>query len=115
MGEENRFDPMFLQLVISLQTGAMQQMGKMASPVDGKVHRDMETARFTIDMLSMLETKTKGNLTGDEGQLLSSALTQLRLNYVEEAEKDRKGADKGAAEASATKPSEGDAMPEAGE
>jgi len=90
MNQETKFDPMFMQLVISLQAGAMQQMGKMASPVTGKVDRDLTAAKFSIDMLAMIESKTQGNLSEDEKQLVTGTLTQLRLNYVDELEKERK-------------------------
>lgn len=85
--EKPRFDPLFLQLVLSLQAGAMQQMGKVVSPVTGKVERDLELARATIDIIAMLETKMKGNLTEDEAKLIGRALYELRLNYVDETKK----------------------------
>jgi len=78
----------FFQLVVSLQAGAMQQMGKVISPVSGKVERDLELAKATIDMLTMLDKKTKGNLSDDEEKLLGHVLYELRLNYVEESKKD---------------------------
>lgn len=86
-GKQNITDEHFLQLVLSLQAGAIQQMGKIVSPVTGKVERNLEAARFSIDMLSMLETRTKGNLTEDESKLLSHILYELRMNYVEEIKK----------------------------
>lgn len=79
----------FFQLVVSLQAGAMQQMGKVISPVSGKVERDLELAKATIDILTMLEIKTKGNLSDDEEKLLGHVLYELRLNYVEEMKKDK--------------------------
>lgn len=82
-----RLDPFFFQLVLSLQTGAMQQMGKMVSPISGKVERNLEIARNTIDMLAMLETKMKGNLTEEEAKLIGHAIYELRLNYVDESKK----------------------------
>ncbi|MEA2030687.1 MAG: DUF1844 domain-containing protein [candidate division Zixibacteria bacterium] len=84
---ENKENFMFSQLVLSLQMGAMQQMGKMASPVTNKVERDMSMAQASIDMLGMLESKTKGNLTEDEEKLLTHILYELRMNYVEESKK----------------------------
>lgn len=82
-----KLDPYFFQLVLSLQTGAMQQMGKMVSPISGKIERNLEIARNTIDMLTMLETKMEGNLTEDEAKLIGRALYELRLNYVDESKK----------------------------
>ena len=83
----SKLDPMFLQLVLSLQAGAMQQMGKIASPLDGKVQRDMKAAQFSIDILDMLDKKMKGNLTDEEAKLIGHVLYELRLNYVDEAKK----------------------------
>ncbi|MFH2049108.1 MAG: DUF1844 domain-containing protein [bacterium] len=80
-------DFMFSQLVISLQMGAMQQMGKIASPITGKVERDLQMAKASIDMLSMLEAKTKGNLSDEESKLLKHVLYELRMNFVDESNK----------------------------
>ena len=82
-----KLDPYFFQLALSLQTGAMQQMGKMVSPISGKVERNLEIARNTIDMLAMLETKMKGNMTEEEEKLIGRAIYELRLNYVDESKK----------------------------
>jgi hypothetical protein len=80
-------DPHFLQLVLMFQGAAYQHMGKIMNPATQKVERDLEQARNAIDLLSMLDTKTKGNLTGDESALLEHTLYELRMNYVDEANK----------------------------
>ena len=80
----------FFQLVFSLQTAAMQQLGKIVSPVTGKVERDLIMAKTTIDILGMVETKTKGNLTKEESQFIGHSLHELRLNYVDEIKKEEK-------------------------
>jgi len=80
---------MFLALIHSFQSSAMQQMGKIPSPFSGQIERDLEQARLSIDMLEMLEERTSGNLTGEEARFLKHVLTELRLNYV--AEKDEEG------------------------
>ncbi len=91
---EDRIDPHFMQLVMSMQAGAMQQMGKMASPISGKVERDLNMAKYSIDILGMIQTKTKGNLTDEEDKILGHVLYELRLNYVDELKKARSGQDK---------------------
>ncbi|RKX27938.1 MAG: hypothetical protein DRP47_05630 [Candidatus Zixiibacteriota bacterium] len=83
----NNENPMFAQLVLSLQMGAMQQMGKIASQLTGKVERNLSIAQASIDMLGMLESKTKGNLTEDEEKLLSHTLYELRMNFIDESKK----------------------------
>ena len=77
-------DPHLFQLVISLEAAAMQQMGKLQNPLTEKIDRDIELAKATIDMLSMVERKTEGNLTPDEDKILKRTLYQLRMNYVDE-------------------------------
>ena len=79
--------PLFSQLVISFHAAAWQQMGKIANPLSGKVERNLELAKNSIDILGMLEEKTKGNLSDGELKLLQNALTELRMNYVDELKK----------------------------
>jgi len=81
-------DVHFFQLVFSLQAAAMQQLGKIVSPMTGKVERDLTMARTTIDILGMMEKKMKGNLTGEEARYISHSLHELRLNYVDEIKKE---------------------------
>ncbi len=88
--KESSVDPYLLQLLVSLETAAMQQMGKIQSPLTGKIERNIEIAKATIDMLSMLEKKTEGNLTPDEDRILKRTLYQLRMNYVDELKSDKK-------------------------
>ena len=88
---DDDLDMQFYQLILSLQAGAMQQMGKIASPISGQIERNLNMARATIDILEMIDRKTKGNLNTDEKQLLDHILYELRLNFVDEQEKDRAG------------------------
>ena len=111
-------DVMFFQLVLSLQAGSMQQMGKVVSPVTGKVERDLVMAGTTIDILSMIETKTKGNLSDEEGKFLTHVLYELRMNYMDETEKEKKArsepeAEKEKPEAEKEKPEAEKEKPEA--
>ncbi|MCK4373293.1 MAG: DUF1844 domain-containing protein [candidate division Zixibacteria bacterium] len=92
---EETLNPLFFQLVVSLQGGAMHQMGKIASPLTGKVERDLDMAKSSIDLLGMIKDKTEGNLTDEEKKLLDHILYELRLNYVDELKKgDAEPADK---------------------
>jgi len=106
------FNQHFFQLVLSLQTGAMQQMGKIASPLTGKVERNLDVAKSSIDMLGMLKEKTEGNLSDDEKRLLDHVLYELRLNYVDELKKgdsqptDKKADGAATAEAESAPPGE---------
>ena len=80
-------EALFLQLVVSFQTAAWQQMGKIASFITGKVERDLEMAKNSIDMLGMLEEKTRGNLSEQEKKFIEHTLYELRMNYLEELNK----------------------------
>jgi hypothetical protein len=75
---------LFTQLVLSFQAAAWQQMGKVPSMVSGKIERSLEMAKFSIDMLGMLEEKTKGNLNDEELKFLRHILFELRMNFLEE-------------------------------
>jgi len=84
---EQKIDANFFQLVVSLQMAAMQQMGKITSPVSGKVEKNLDQARASIDIISMLAEKTDGNLTLEEKDLIDRILFELRMNFVDETNK----------------------------
>jgi len=90
MPEEPKLSAYFMSLIISLSHAAMQQMGKIFNPLTGKIEKNLEQAKMTIDMLEMLKEKTKGNLVKEEERLISDTLATLQLNYVDEAEKGEK-------------------------
>ncbi|MFH1218885.1 MAG: DUF1844 domain-containing protein [Candidatus Eisenbacteria bacterium] len=89
-GESEKDDALFVNLILIFQGAAMQQMGKIINPLTGKVDKNLEQARFSIDTLAMLRGKTQGNLSSDLEMLLDSTLLQLRMNYVEEAAAEEK-------------------------
>ena len=74
---------MFAQVVMMFASAAMQQMGKLVSREGGKAEVNLEAAQMSIDMLDMLATKTHGNLTADEEQMLKETLSSLKLTFVE--------------------------------
>jgi len=84
---ELKIDQHLFQLVLSLQMAAMQNMGKIMSPVTGKIERNLEQARVSIDMLNMISEKTRGNLNDEEDKFISNILHELRLNFTDEASK----------------------------
>jgi len=77
---------LFANIIMMLASSAMQQLGKLANPMTNKTEINLEGAQITIDMLTMLKDKTKGNLDKDEDKMLTDLLTSLQLNYVETAE-----------------------------
>ena len=64
---------LFQHLVVMFQTLALQQMGKLTSPLTGKVERDLHQAKITVDMLGMIQKKTEGNLDENEERILDTA------------------------------------------
>ncbi|MGB2770058.1 MAG: DUF1844 domain-containing protein [Candidatus Zixiibacteriota bacterium] len=86
-GKKNEFH--FIQLVLTFQAAAMQQMGKLQNPITKKVERNLDQAQFSIDMLEMIQNKTKNNLSENETKFLEHALYELRMNYLDEVKKDQ--------------------------
>jgi len=74
----------FSTFVLSLSHSAFVHLGEAPDPETGKAApQNLPMARQTIDLIGLLEEKTKGNLTGDEERLLHQILYDLRLRYVE--------------------------------
>lgn len=74
---------LFIQLVMMLATSASQAMGKLVNPATKKAEVNVEAAEATIDLLDMIEAKTKGNLDRDEERMLKDTLMSLKLTFVE--------------------------------
>jgi hypothetical protein len=72
----------FLSLVMSLASNAAANLGMMPHPVTGETGVDLQTAKHWIDVLGMLERKTKGNLDHQEAPALENLLADLRMQYV---------------------------------
>lgn len=71
----------FISLVHLLTAQAMAGLGLVPGP-DGKPHRELSVARHFIDLLSVLEVKTKGQLDPDEALMLEDVLHDLRMAFV---------------------------------
>jgi hypothetical protein len=76
---------LFTNLVISLAQSALIGLGKILNPATQKTAVNLDAAQQAIDMLDMLEAKTRGNLDADEDKMLKQTLSMLKLNYVETA------------------------------
>lgn len=81
----------FVNLILSYQMAGMGHLGKVANPVTGEVEKNLEAAKFTIDLLESLERKTEGNRSDEEDKLLRETLTNLRLNFVDESAGEESG------------------------
>jgi len=87
MNQDEKFTALFGGLVAMFQTAALQQMGKVQNPATGAIERDLDQAGMSIDMLEMIQQKTKGNLKPEEHDYLTGVLRDLKLNYVDELAK----------------------------
>ena len=74
----------FATFVVSLNASALLHLGAIEDPTTGKKDKNLAMAKQTIDILSMLEEKTAGNLSKDEENLVKSILYDLRIIYVKE-------------------------------
>lgn len=77
----------FTGFIFSLSTTAMYHFGDFPDPVTKETKRNLPAAKQTIDILSILRTKTEGNLDEDEKQLLDGILFELRMRFVKEMSK----------------------------
>jgi|ERR1700736_1708917 hypothetical protein len=73
----------FATFVLSLSHSALMHLGEAPNPETGTLEKNLPLARQTIDLIAMLEEKTKGNLSGDEERLLGQILFDLRMRFVE--------------------------------
>jgi hypothetical protein len=87
---EQKQQALFMQLVLMFHQAAWQQLGKIPNPMTNKVERDLEQARMSIDLLDMLKARTQGNLSEDESRVLEQVLRELKLNFVDESDKEKK-------------------------
>ena len=74
----------FPTFIFSLNASALFHLGVVEDPGTGKKEKNFPLAKQTIDILGMLEEKTRGNLSSDEENLLKNILTDLRLMFVKE-------------------------------
>lgn len=73
----------FSTFVLSLGSSAMVNLGKLPVPGTDKVSTNLAAAKQIIDILAVLEEKTRGNLDDSEKKLISSLLYDLRVQYVD--------------------------------
>ena len=97
MGEQPRM-PMppasFAFMILSLRAQAEMQLGLMRFDEEEKAEPDLALARHTIDLMAMLQQKTKGNLELEEQRMLENSLTELRYRFVQVSEELQRAAQK---------------------
>ncbi len=75
----------FATFVLSLSHSALMHLGEAPHPETDKIEADFPLAKQNIDILGLLEEKTKGNLTGDEERLVAQVLFDLRMRFVDKS------------------------------
>lgn len=74
----------FSTFVLSINSSALVQLGLLEDPASGQKTKNLALAKQTIDLLAMLEEKTKNNLSSDEDNILKNILYELRILYIKE-------------------------------
>lgn len=92
MEPHDKNSQLFLQMIFMYHAACMEHLGKVKSTITGNIERNLAAAQQTIDLLDMLKMKTSGNLSSDEEKFLSQLIRELKLNYVDEMNKDQKAA-----------------------
>ncbi|RKY40014.1 MAG: DUF1844 domain-containing protein [Candidatus Omnitrophota bacterium] len=75
----------FALFISSLGMQALMHLGEVVNPLTNKKETDLKQAKQTIDILEILEKKTKGNLDKKEEQILRDILYETRMKYIEKA------------------------------
>jgi hypothetical protein len=80
---EKTYPCSFSTLILSLASSAVMALGLEKNPQTEKIEKDLDVARFNIDMLKLLQEKTKNNLSKEEEQFLNSVVSDLQMKFVE--------------------------------
>jgi hypothetical protein len=81
----------FIEFVMMHAQNAALFLGQIPNPKTGEGEVNLDLARMFIDQLAMIQEKTRGNLTNEEGTVLRNALSNLQMVYVEVARETPKG------------------------
>lgn len=73
----------FSSFILSLYSSALVQLGKVEDPTSGEKTKNLAIAMQTIDIITVLQEKTKGNLDNEEEKLMNTLLQELRMAFVE--------------------------------
>jgi hypothetical protein len=74
----------FVSLIMMLASACWQQLGRVPNPMSGQIEKELSHAQLTIDLLTMLRDKTKGNLSTEEDRLINTTISDLQANYSDE-------------------------------
>jgi hypothetical protein len=82
----------FIEFVVMQAQNAALFLGQIPNPKTGQGEVNLDLARMFIDQLAMIQEKTRGNLTSEEAKVLTNALSNLQMAYVEVAREQPKDA-----------------------
>jgi hypothetical protein len=80
---QSQLTPSFSTLVLSIASSAAMAMGLAPNPQTQKIEKDLDMARFHIDLLVLLKDKTKNNLDQEEAGFLESVVSDLQARFVQ--------------------------------
>ncbi|MES2770142.1 MAG: DUF1844 domain-containing protein [Bdellovibrionota bacterium] len=83
MTDQQKIEANISTLALSLGSSAAMAMGLAPNPMNGKIEKNIEVAKFNIDMLMVLKDKTKANLTKEEENLLHRMIVDLQTKFVQ--------------------------------
>ncbi len=86
MGQEslNKEERLFLYLVSTFKTSALIALGEVENPVTKKIDVNLDQASYYINLLSMLQSKARGNMTEYEEQMLINTVSELEMKFIQE-------------------------------
>jgi len=79
----NKEENLFSYVVDTFRSSASISLGKIKNPVTKKIDINLEQAEYYLDILSMLQKRTKNNLTEYEEQMLINIVSELKMNFIE--------------------------------
>ena len=88
-------DQLFIHLVNTFVQSAWISLGKVKNPVSDELERNLDQASYYIDLLDMLQTKMKGNLSEWEEQYILHSLSDLNFNFIDDKKKKESEPDSG--------------------
>jgi hypothetical protein len=94
----------FIEFVVMHAQNAALFLGQIPNPKTGQGEVNLDLARMFIDQLAMIQEKTRGNLTSEEAKVLTNALSNLQMAYVEVAREQPKDATRSEAPEAAPSP-----------
>ena len=86
MGQESlkKEERLFLYVVSTFKTSAMVALGKMENPMTNKIQINLEQASYYVDLLNMLQSKAKGNMSQYEEQMLINTVSELNMEIIKQ-------------------------------